>query len=84
MTVLNGQLERGTQRLVDQDLPHACEHLAPTALAVSDVAFFVNVVKSTMRHQVVISVVEEIFTPPGEKSTLAAALGTMVVVCSDG
>ena len=84
MTVLDGQQEGGAQRLVDQRLPHACEHLAPTALTVSNVAFFVNVVKSTVRHQVVISVVEEILTPPGEKSALAAALGTVVVVRSDG
>jgi hypothetical protein len=84
MTVLNGQLEGGAQRLVDQRLPHACEHLAPTALAVSNVAFCVNVVKPTMRHQVVVSMMEKILAPPGEKPTLAAALGTMAVVRSDG
>ena len=84
MTILYGQLEGGAQRLVDQRLPHACEHLAPTALAVSNVPFFVNIVKSTMRHQVVVSVVEEILTPPREKSTLTTALEAMTVVRLDG
>ena len=84
MTVLNGQMKGGAQRLVDQRLPHACEHLAPTALAVSNIAFFVNIVKSTMRHQVVVSMVEEILTPPSEKSAPTAALGAVAVVQSDG
>lgn len=43
------------QRLMDKDLPNPSEHFAPAALTVPHIPFVVNVVKTTVRHDVVVS-----------------------------
>ena len=60
-TVVERKSEVGSQRLVDQHLPYPCKDLTPAALAVSHIAFLVEIIPSAVRHQVVVSTMEEAF-----------------------
>lgn len=60
-TVVEREAEVSPQGLVDQHLPHPCKDLTPTTFAVSHIAFLVKVVTPTMRHQVMVTSMEEPF-----------------------
>ena len=57
-TVLIRNANEGTKRLMHEDLPCTGKHLTPTPLAVSDVTFIVDIIESSMRHQMVVPTTE--------------------------
>jgi hypothetical protein len=74
--ILIGDANVGTQRLEDKHLPSPGEHFAPATFPISDVAFFVNIVKSSMRHQVVVPTTKIPFMKAAEEIPVYVSLGT--------
>ena len=67
---------KSPQGLVHKHLPHAGEHLTPTSLAVPDVPLIVNVIGSTMGHDLVVSATEIPLVQSAEEIALMVRLRT--------
>ena len=76
--------ERSVHRLKHKDLPNPCEDLAPSAFTVPNVAFWVDIVKSSRIHEVMKSALQRCFVYVAKPVSIRRALVPIGIVRTDG
>ena len=68
--------------MVHEHFPDACKHLAPTTLPVANIAFIVNVVGTTVWHQVVVPTVKEVLSAACENVARTVVCAVLFVIAN--